>query len=138
MFLVGVHAAIENQIDFSTFVRDIGSYCFLVLLKGVANFSTSRDSVAVIQSLIRSTRPELDSDSVKKYTSLWITLINFSGQANLPFSLEERAYVSAILDEQLVSAVSTIISRLDLSTSEENSSEDEFKGFYSFLFVYFF
>uniref|UniRef100_A0A0P6IJU2 non-specific serine/threonine protein kinase n=1 Tax=Daphnia magna TaxID=35525 RepID=A0A0P6IJU2_9CRUS len=107
VFLVGVHAAIENQIDFSTFVRDI-----------------------VIQSLIRSTRPELDSDSVKKYTSLWITLINFSGQANLPFSLEERAYVSAILDEQLVSAVSTIISRLDLSTSEENSSEDEFKAEY--------
>ncbi|KAI9558578.1 hypothetical protein GHT06_015366 [Daphnia sinensis] len=105
VFLVGVHAAIKNPMDFSAFVKDI-----------------------VIQSLIRSTRPELDSDSVKKYTYLWITLMNFAGQENLPYSLEKRAYVSAILDEQLVSAVSTIIGRLDLSTSEEKSSEDELKA----------
>lgn len=78
--------------------------------------------VLVIQSLIRSTRPELDSDSIKKYACLWITILNFSRQTDLPFSLDERVRVSEILDVQLVTAISIIIGRLNFTLKEVYNS----------------
>jgi hypothetical protein len=91
----------------------------------------------VIQSLIRSTRPELDSDSIKKYASLWITIMNFSCQTDLPFSLEDRVRVSEVLDGQLVTAISTIISRLNFSVNEmEDSTVDGEKSICYYVYVH--
>ena len=78
--------------------------------------------ISVIQSLIRSTRPELDSDSIKKYASLWVTILNFSRQTDLPFSLENRVRVSEVLDVQLVTATSAIIGRLNFTVNENDDS----------------
>lgn len=48
---------------------------------------------------------------------------------DLPFSLEERIYVSNELETQLIIAVSTIVRRLNFLTSEvEVSLESEEKG----------
>lgn len=78
--------------------------------------------ISVIQSLIRSIRPELDSDSIKKYASLWVTILNFSRQTDLPFSLENRVQVSEVLDVQLVTATSAIIGRLNFTVNENDDS----------------
>ena len=83
----------------------------------------------VMQSLIRSSRPELDSGNLKKYSELWAILMNFSRQTDLPFNLEVRVYLTEVLDAQLISAVSTIIGRLNFFMNEiEGSAEADEKS----------
>ena len=138
VFLVGVHAAVENPINFSAFLREVGMLNTCRLQLYIYFMYKYFFIVLVVQSLIRSTRPELDSDSIKKYASLWITIMNFSCQTDLPFSLEDRVRVSEVLDGQLVTAVSTIISRLNFSVNEmEDSTVDGEKSICYYVFCSF-
>lgn len=45
--------------------------------------------------------------------------MNFSAETDLLFSLEKRMYISSILDEKLIYALSTIIHRLNLAVEDE-------------------
>lgn len=65
--------------------------------------------------------------------------MNFSHETDLPFGLEERIYVSNVLDAQLIIAVSTIIRRLNFSMIGIKDSLEtvEENGYYLFIRLFF-
>ena len=82
---------------------------------------------------MHSCRPELDvnvadpeRNQLKKYSTLWINLLNFAQQPDFPFELDERFQVSQILKEQLIGAVDYIVfHKLNYSMKGNVDSEED-------------
>lgn len=118
----------ENPIGFSKFVGDVGKIrqCTWIL-----QFKILKSLLCdpVTQGLIRSSRPEMDNPDLKKYSSLWSDLMNFSRHVNLPLTLETHVSVTEHLDQQLIASLSSIIKRLNFEIEgTEKSLEMEDTG----------
>lgn len=82
---------------------------------------------------MHSCRPELvvnvndpERNELKKYSTLWINLLNFAQQPDFPFELDERFQVSQIFKEQLIGAVDYLVfHKLNYSMKENVNNEED-------------